>query len=137
MRRQISAPPALEVTWPDRALCPAGPRPRPGQLVSLAADALPLSPQPLTFPLLSVTLLASFGSSMLYGYNLAVVNSPAVVSTGAWGDALSVLGGDLHPWGVPGCVVAAGNAATSGGAGAGATQGAGDDPESRSRREGN
>uniref|UniRef100_A0A8D0GX35 Major facilitator superfamily (MFS) profile domain-containing protein n=1 Tax=Sphenodon punctatus TaxID=8508 RepID=A0A8D0GX35_SPHPU len=31
----------------------------------------------LTFPLLSVTLLASFGSSMLYGYNLAVVNSPA------------------------------------------------------------
>ncbi|XP_019411089.1 PREDICTED: solute carrier family 2, facilitated glucose transporter member 9-like [Crocodylus porosus] len=34
--------------------------------------------KPLTFPLLSVTLLASFGSSMLYGYNLAVVNSPAV-----------------------------------------------------------
>ncbi|NXC48313.1 GTR9 protein, partial [Penelope pileata] len=32
----------------------------------------------LTFPLLSVTLLLSFGSSMLYGYNLAVVNSPAV-----------------------------------------------------------
>ncbi|NXP75336.1 GTR9 protein, partial [Ramphastos sulfuratus] len=32
----------------------------------------------LTFPLLSVTLLVSFGSSMLYGYNLAVVNSPAV-----------------------------------------------------------
>ncbi|NXL41180.1 GTR9 protein, partial [Podilymbus podiceps] len=31
-----------------------------------------------TFPLLSVTLLVSFGSSMLYGYNLAVVNSPAV-----------------------------------------------------------
>ncbi|NWZ35441.1 GTR9 protein, partial [Brachypodius atriceps] len=31
----------------------------------------------LTFPLLSVTLLVSFGSSMLYGYNLAVVNSPA------------------------------------------------------------
>uniref|UniRef100_A0A8B9EXF0 Major facilitator superfamily (MFS) profile domain-containing protein n=1 Tax=Amazona collaria TaxID=241587 RepID=A0A8B9EXF0_9PSIT len=38
---------------------------------------LPL-PQRLTFPLLSVTLLVSFGSSMLYGYNLAVVNSPAV-----------------------------------------------------------
>uniref|UniRef100_A0A672TPB8 Solute carrier family 2, facilitated glucose transporter member 5 n=1 Tax=Strigops habroptila TaxID=2489341 RepID=A0A672TPB8_STRHB len=37
---------------------------------------LPLS-QHLTFPLLSVTLLVSFGSSMLYGYNLAVVNSPA------------------------------------------------------------
>ncbi|KFV58107.1 Solute carrier family 2, facilitated glucose transporter member 9, partial [Tyto alba] len=32
----------------------------------------------LAFPLLSVTLLVSFGSSMLYGYNLAVVNSPAV-----------------------------------------------------------
>ncbi|NXF37360.1 GTR9 protein, partial [Nyctibius bracteatus] len=32
----------------------------------------------LTFPLLSVTLLVSFGSSTLYGYNLAVVNSPAV-----------------------------------------------------------
>ncbi|XP_007422141.1 solute carrier family 2, facilitated glucose transporter member 5-like [Python bivittatus] len=32
----------------------------------------------LTFPLLAVTLLSSFGSSMLYGYNLAVVNSPAV-----------------------------------------------------------
>ncbi|KFM06558.1 Solute carrier family 2, facilitated glucose transporter member 9, partial [Aptenodytes forsteri] len=32
----------------------------------------------LTFPLLLVTLLVSFGSSMLYGYNLAVVNSPAV-----------------------------------------------------------
>ncbi|NXL22622.1 GTR9 protein, partial [Setophaga kirtlandii] len=31
----------------------------------------------LTFPLLSVTLLVSFGSSMLYGFNLAVVNSPA------------------------------------------------------------
>ncbi|NWS10979.1 GTR9 protein, partial [Pachyramphus minor] len=32
----------------------------------------------LTFSLLSVSLLVSFGSSMLYGYNLAVVNSPAV-----------------------------------------------------------
>ncbi|KAM4635920.1 solute carrier family 2, facilitated glucose transporter member 9-like [Discoglossus pictus] len=31
----------------------------------------------LTFPLLAVSLLSSFGSSMLYGYNLAVVNSPA------------------------------------------------------------
>uniref|UniRef100_A0A8C0G650 Major facilitator superfamily (MFS) profile domain-containing protein n=1 Tax=Chelonoidis abingdonii TaxID=106734 RepID=A0A8C0G650_CHEAB len=31
----------------------------------------------LTFPLLAATLLASFGSSLLYGYNLAVVNSPA------------------------------------------------------------
>ncbi|XP_029292003.1 solute carrier family 2 member 15b isoform X2 [Cottoperca gobio] len=32
---------------------------------------------PLTKPLLAVAFLASFGSSMLYGYNLAVVNSPA------------------------------------------------------------
>uniref|UniRef100_H9GI48 Major facilitator superfamily (MFS) profile domain-containing protein n=1 Tax=Anolis carolinensis TaxID=28377 RepID=H9GI48_ANOCA len=32
----------------------------------------------LTFPLIAVTLLSSFGSSMLYGYNLAVVNSPTV-----------------------------------------------------------
>ncbi|XP_065699555.1 solute carrier family 2, facilitated glucose transporter member 5-like [Patagioenas fasciata] len=32
----------------------------------------------LTFPLVSVAFLVSFGSSMLYGYNLAVVNSPAV-----------------------------------------------------------
>ncbi|XP_068114638.1 solute carrier family 2, facilitated glucose transporter member 9-like [Hyperolius riggenbachi] len=31
----------------------------------------------LTFPLLAVSLLSSFGSSMLYGYNLAVVNSPS------------------------------------------------------------
>uniref|UniRef100_A0A671TWK5 Solute carrier family 2 member 15b n=1 Tax=Sparus aurata TaxID=8175 RepID=A0A671TWK5_SPAAU len=31
----------------------------------------------LTKPLLAVAFLASFGSSMLYGFNLAVVNSPA------------------------------------------------------------
>ncbi|XP_075072374.1 solute carrier family 2, facilitated glucose transporter member 9-like [Mixophyes fleayi] len=31
----------------------------------------------LTFPLLAVSVLSSFGSSMLYGYNLAVVNSPS------------------------------------------------------------
>lgn len=31
----------------------------------------------LTFPLVAVSLLSSFGSSMLYGYNLAVVNSPS------------------------------------------------------------
>ncbi|KAG8435379.1 hypothetical protein GDO86_013364 [Hymenochirus boettgeri] len=31
----------------------------------------------LTFSLLAVSLLSSFGSSMLYGYNLAVVNSPS------------------------------------------------------------
>ncbi|XP_069652929.1 solute carrier family 2, facilitated glucose transporter member 5-like isoform X1 [Haliaeetus albicilla] len=52
---------------------------------SLAPTVGKGTPQPggditghLTFPLLSVTLLVSFGSSMLYGYNLAVVNSPAV-----------------------------------------------------------
>uniref|UniRef100_A0A8C9Y804 Solute carrier family 2 member 15b n=1 Tax=Sander lucioperca TaxID=283035 RepID=A0A8C9Y804_SANLU len=33
--------------------------------------------QHLTKPLLAVAFLASFGSSMLYGFNLAVVNSPA------------------------------------------------------------
>nr|XP_033798870.1 solute carrier family 2, facilitated glucose transporter member 5-like [Geotrypetes seraphini] len=33
-------------------------------------------PWHLTFPLLAVAFLSSFGSSMLYGYNLAVVNSP-------------------------------------------------------------
>ncbi|XP_031734263.1 solute carrier family 2, facilitated glucose transporter member 5-like [Anarrhichthys ocellatus] len=32
----------------------------------------------LTGSLLAVAFLTSFGSSMLYGYNLAVVNSPAV-----------------------------------------------------------
>ncbi|NP_001085161.1 solute carrier family 2 (facilitated glucose transporter), member 9 S homeolog [Xenopus laevis] len=31
----------------------------------------------LTFSLLAVSLLSSFGSSMLYGYNLSVVNSPS------------------------------------------------------------
>ncbi|XP_067909504.1 solute carrier family 2 member 15b isoform X4 [Heterodontus francisci] len=31
----------------------------------------------LTWPLLAVAILTSFGSSMAYGYNLAVVNSPA------------------------------------------------------------
>ncbi|XP_029885669.1 solute carrier family 2, facilitated glucose transporter member 5-like isoform X2 [Aquila chrysaetos chrysaetos] len=52
---------------------------------SLAPTVGKGTPQPggditghLTFPLLSVTFLVSFGSSMLYGYNLAVVNSPAV-----------------------------------------------------------
>ncbi|KAM4775603.1 solute carrier family 2, facilitated glucose transporter member 9-like isoform 2-T2 [Cyanocitta cristata] len=38
----------------------------------------------LTFPLLSVTLLVSFGSSMLYGYNLAVMNSPAESPREEW-----------------------------------------------------
>lgn len=36
--------------------------------------------QHLTSSLLAVAFLSSFGSSMLYGYNLAVVNSPAEVS---------------------------------------------------------
>ncbi|XP_064320074.1 solute carrier family 2, facilitated glucose transporter member 9 isoform X2 [Phalacrocorax carbo] len=52
---------------------------------SLAQTVGKGTPQPggditghLTFPLLLVTFLVSFGSSMLYGYNLAVVNSPAV-----------------------------------------------------------
>lgn len=35
--------------------------------------------QQLTASLLAVAFLTSFGSSMLYGYNLAVVNSPAGV----------------------------------------------------------
>ncbi|CAN0179611.1 unnamed protein product [Bubo scandiacus] len=61
------------------------PPPSPGSGCSLAPTVGKGTPQPggditghLTFPLLSVTLLVSFGSSMLYGYNLAVVNSPAV-----------------------------------------------------------
>lgn len=36
--------------------------------------------QQLTWSLLAVAFLTSFGSSMLYGYNLAVVNSPALVT---------------------------------------------------------
>lgn len=55
----------------------------------------PPLPQRLTFPLLSVTLLVSFGSSMLYGYNLAVVNSPAVVR-----DGVALLGAG-HSGGTP------------------------------------
>uniref|UniRef100_A0A8C3QVY5 Uncharacterized protein n=1 Tax=Cyanoderma ruficeps TaxID=181631 RepID=A0A8C3QVY5_9PASS len=46
-------------------------------LLARAVLILPPLSQRLTFSLLSVTLLVSFGSSMLYGYNLAVVNSPA------------------------------------------------------------
>lgn len=51
-------------------------------LLARAVLILPPLSQHLTFPLLSVTLLVSFGSSMLYGYNLAVVNSPAEVRDG-------------------------------------------------------
>lgn len=50
-----------------------------GMMLTRTVLIPPLFSQHLTFPLLSVTLLVSFGSSMLYGYNLAVVNSPAVV----------------------------------------------------------
>ncbi|XP_015487953.2 solute carrier family 2, facilitated glucose transporter member 9-like [Parus major] len=60
------------------------PPPSPLSACSLAPPLGSGTPRPggditgrLTFPLLSVTLLVSFGSSMLYGYNLAVVNSPA------------------------------------------------------------
>ncbi|XP_058698033.1 solute carrier family 2, facilitated glucose transporter member 9-like [Poecile atricapillus] len=60
------------------------PPPSPLSACSLAPPPGSGTPRPggditgrLTFPLLSVTLLVSFGSSMLYGYNLAVVNSPA------------------------------------------------------------
>ncbi|XP_068053992.1 solute carrier family 2, facilitated glucose transporter member 9-like isoform X2 [Anomalospiza imberbis] len=66
---------------------PSSPSPSPPSPRSACSLAPPLgkgTPRPggditghLTFPLLSVTLLVSFGSSMLYGYNLAVVNSPA------------------------------------------------------------
>ncbi|KAM7047794.1 solute carrier family 2, facilitated glucose transporter member 5-like isoform 1-T1 [Acridotheres tristis] len=63
---------------------PSSPSPPPPSPRSACSPAPPVGKGPggditghLTFPLLSVTLLVSFGSSMLYGYNLAVVNSPA------------------------------------------------------------
>ncbi|XP_016127860.1 solute carrier family 2, facilitated glucose transporter member 5-like [Sinocyclocheilus grahami] len=47
----------------------------------MAEEVLIISPgkisSHLTSSLLAVAFLTSFGSSMLYGYNLAVVNSPA------------------------------------------------------------
>uniref|UniRef100_A0A668RWW2 Major facilitator superfamily (MFS) profile domain-containing protein n=1 Tax=Oreochromis aureus TaxID=47969 RepID=A0A668RWW2_OREAU len=43
----------------------------------------------LTKPLLAVAFLASFGSSMLYGYNLAVVNSPAQYIKDFYNETLS------------------------------------------------
>ncbi|KAK2530572.1 hypothetical protein Q9233_006133 [Columba guinea] len=52
--------------------------PHHGLDTKASAPAQPTCTKNLTFPLVSVTLLVSFGSSMLYGYNLAVVNSPAV-----------------------------------------------------------
>ncbi|KAM6130279.1 solute carrier family 2, facilitated glucose transporter member 9-like [Phoenicopterus ruber ruber] len=52
--------------------------PHCGPVTEVSAAAQHTCMKHLTFPLLSVTLLVSFGSSMLYGYNLAVVNSPAV-----------------------------------------------------------
>uniref|UniRef100_A0A6Q2ZJM9 Major facilitator superfamily (MFS) profile domain-containing protein n=1 Tax=Esox lucius TaxID=8010 RepID=A0A6Q2ZJM9_ESOLU len=42
-----------------------------------AMEEMNKSPTHLTSSLLAVAFLTSFGSSMLYGYNLAVVNSPA------------------------------------------------------------
>ncbi|XP_030309207.1 solute carrier family 2, facilitated glucose transporter member 5 isoform X2 [Calypte anna] len=72
-----------QAAGPGLPSSPPPPSPRSG--CSLAPTVGKRTPQPggditghLTFPLLSVTLLVSFGSSMLYGYNLAVVNSPAV-----------------------------------------------------------
>ncbi|KAM9379575.1 solute carrier family 2, facilitated glucose transporter member 5-like [Phaethornis superciliosus] len=72
-----------QAAGPGLPSSPPPPSPRSG--CSLAPTVGKGTPQPggditghLTFPLLSVTLLVSFGSSMLYGYNLAVVNSPAV-----------------------------------------------------------
>ncbi|XP_071236331.1 solute carrier family 2 member 15a isoform X1 [Salvelinus alpinus] len=43
-----------------------------------AIEEMNESPTHLTSSLLAVAFLTSFGSSMLYGYNLAVVNSPAM-----------------------------------------------------------
>lgn len=67
-----------------------GRSPRPGCEPSPAAcSGLTFGPplQHLTKSLLAVAFLSSFGSSMLYGYNLAVVNSPSQVG---------VTGGRLH-----------------------------------------
>ncbi|XP_027655395.2 LOW QUALITY PROTEIN: solute carrier family 2, facilitated glucose transporter member 9-like [Falco cherrug] len=73
-----------QAAGPGLPSSPPPPPPGPRSGCSLAPTAGKGTPQPggditghLTFPLLSVTLLVSFGSSMLYGYNLAVVNSPA------------------------------------------------------------
>ena len=41
---------------------------------------IPFVPQRLTLVLALATLIAPFGSSFQYGYNVAVVNSPAEVS---------------------------------------------------------
>ncbi|XP_056264509.1 solute carrier family 2 member 15b isoform X2 [Pseudoliparis swirei] len=49
----------------------------------------------LTRPLLAVAFLASFGSSMLYGYNLAVVNSPAQEGDAGESHRLVFIGGAL------------------------------------------
>lgn len=50
-----------------------------GMAFSILWPGLPVFLQQLTASLLAVAFLTSFGSSMLYGYNLAVVNSPAGV----------------------------------------------------------
>ncbi|TNN48593.1 Solute carrier family 2, facilitated glucose transporter member 9 [Liparis tanakae] len=49
-----------------------------GQVSSSDGDDEVNAGQQLTGSLLAVAFISSFGSSMLYGYNLAVVNSPAV-----------------------------------------------------------
>ncbi|KAM6330149.1 solute carrier family 2, facilitated glucose transporter member 5-like [Podargus strigoides] len=74
-----------QAAGPGLPSSPPPPPPVPCFARSLAPTVGKGTPEPggditghLTFPLLSVTLLVSFGSSMLYGYNLAVVNSPAV-----------------------------------------------------------
>lgn len=54
------------------------------------SDLLSLFLQPLTKSLLAAAFLSSFGSSLLYGYNLAVVNSPAEVGAAA-SDTLSMM----------------------------------------------
>ncbi|KAM4751363.1 solute carrier family 2 member 15b [Anableps anableps] len=48
----------------------------------------------LTWSLLAVAFLASFGSSMLYGFNLAVVNSPAEYIKAFYNETLS----ERHHW---------------------------------------
>ncbi|XP_071419585.1 solute carrier family 2, facilitated glucose transporter member 9-like isoform X1 [Pithys albifrons albifrons] len=74
-----------QAAGPGLPSSPSPPPPSPRSACSLGPTVGKGTPRPggditghLTFSLLSVTLLVSFGSSMLYGYNLAVVNSPAV-----------------------------------------------------------
>ncbi|XP_031971399.1 solute carrier family 2, facilitated glucose transporter member 5-like isoform X3 [Corvus moneduloides] len=73
-----------QAAGPGLPSSPSPSSPSPRSACSLVPPVGKGTPRPgrdiagrLTFPLLSVTLLVSFGSSMLYGYNLAVMNSPA------------------------------------------------------------